>query len=152
MGSIYAAIPNCSLSVRPNRVLCWCGASTFQFKFTVEKIPQAFISTLCSEVLRAFISVLCFETTRILSSLFLPSPPSPSLLPQNPATTAALQNHHERIVFHLLLLSLQCGRTSFLFPFPVVKDCTYIVLLAVEKVLGSQMLCLVQYTTRLAVF
>ena len=63
-------IPNCSLSRRPNRVLCWCGAATFQFKFTLEKIPQAFISTLCSEVLKAFISVLCFETTRILSSLF----------------------------------------------------------------------------------
>ena len=63
-------IPNCSLSRRPNRVLCWCGAATFQFKFTLEKIPQAFISTLCSLVLRAFISVLCFETTRILSSLF----------------------------------------------------------------------------------
>ena len=35
----YAAIPNCPLSVRPNRVLYGCGASTFQFKFTVEKIP-----------------------------------------------------------------------------------------------------------------
>ena len=72
-----ATITNCSLSVRPNRVLCWCGASTFQFKFTVEKIPQAL--TLCSEVLKAFISVLCFETTRILSSFF-PSPPPHSCL------------------------------------------------------------------------
>ena len=34
-----AAIPNCSLSVRSKRVLYGCGASTFQFKFTVEKIP-----------------------------------------------------------------------------------------------------------------
>ena len=47
------------------------------------------------------------------------SSPSPS--PQNPTTTAASQNHHEKILINLLFLSLQCGRTSFLFPFPVVK-------------------------------
>ena len=45
----------------------------------------------------------------------------PLTLASKPCTTEALQNRHERIVIYLLFLSLQCGRTSFLFPFPVVK-------------------------------
>ena len=112
-----AAIPNCSLSVRSKRVLYGCGASTFQFKFTVEKIPQAFISTLCSEVLKAFISVLCFETTRILSTLFFPSH-LPLTLASKPCNKQQLYRiTMEDSLFFLFSLVYNVGEHPSFFPF-----------------------------------
>ena len=93
------------------------------------------------------ISIVLWDHKNLEHSVFSFPPPPHSCL-KTLQQAAALQNHNGRFVIFPLSLSLQCGRTSFLFPFPVVKDCTYIVLLAVEQVLGSRMLCFVQYATR----